>query len=76
MVPRPGEGDDDDRQRQLAREVAHQVVGGEGDEEAADALADEQLGALGRGPGGRAQPLRVDRLARQLGRQVRGDGGP
>ena len=47
--PQAGAGDDDQRVAEVGGEVADQVGGGERDEEAADALADEHVGALGRG---------------------------
>ena len=63
--PEPGRGDDDDREAEVAGEVADQVAERQRDEESADALADEQVGALAGGGGGGAKPLGADRLRRR-----------
>ena len=74
IVPRPGGGGDHDRQRQLASEVAHQVAERQRDQQPADALADEEVGAR---PAA-ARAASTSRagsiaLAGQLGAEVRGD---
>ena len=48
IVPRPGEAAIDQRQPEVDREVADQVVAAERDQQAADPLADEDVGAAGR----------------------------
>jgi hypothetical protein len=55
-------GGDRDRISEVTGEVADQVVGRQGDEKAADALADEEVGAVGGRRRGVAESLRVDRL--------------
>ena len=51
IVPRPGEAAIDQRQAEVDREVADQVGRGRADQQAADPLADEHVGARGRGAG-------------------------
>ena len=72
----PGRGGDRQRQPEVDREVADQVAGGERHEQAADALADQGVGARGGRAAAARSALRVDLLAGQRRRQVRGGGGP
>ena len=71
IVPRPGEAAIDQREAEVDGEVADQVAGRERHEQAADALADQRLGARRRRARRCAQPRRVDLLAGQRRRQVR-----
>ena len=78
-------GGDHQRVAEIDREVADQIGGrlrriatiAAGHQQAADALADQGIGARGRrGAGGLEQPRRLDLLARHRRRQVRRGGRP
>jgi hypothetical protein len=68
----PGARCDDDRQAEVERQVAHGVPERERDEQAADALGDEDL--AGQRAGRRDERRGLERRARELGGEVRRDG--
>jgi len=70
----PGARGDQHRKAERDREVAHGVGVGERDQQAADALGDQHVGAVGLRAGGREQRVDVDRRPCLRGREVRRDG--
>ena len=77
MVDRPesGRGRDHDRKAAVDREVPHEVVHAQGDEEPADALADQELAGRTGGLDSLVQSPDVDRLTGHLRSQMRGNRG-
>ncbi len=73
MVDRPQAraGGDDERQRELAGEIPHGVAERQRHEQAADALADEIIGALTGPPCGTQKALGLDPLPRELRPEMR-----
>ena len=72
--PEAGRRRDHHRQRQVAGQVPDQIARRERHEEPAHALADQQVGVLGRGQRRAPDPIGIDRLAGELGREVGRDG--
>jgi hypothetical protein len=73
--PQVRRGGNDHRQRKLAREVADQVAGREGDHQPPDPLAYEDVGVTLSSPCRPEQPRRLDSVPGQLRGQVWGGGG-
>jgi hypothetical protein len=67
----PGQGGDRQRQSEVGRQVANQVIARERNEQAAHPLADEDVRSGGGVLGGRSKQPGVDLLAEFRRRQVR-----